>query len=288
MKQVQQFLEQIDGLRVHLRPVDEGHLKYLSVVLMVIDHIACMFLERVYLPDGRPLMYSLSYGTTIDGILRAIGRQPFPIFCYFLVEGFMKTSSRGRYLLRLLIFAVLSQYPFQKSIFPRSADFHGSVFCTLLIGMLSIWVIEAMGKIFLGNGRENEGPGAAGAAARENTGLFGPAGSTLNMCIFAFVSFSSVYGFARLAKLLHTDYSYGGVILIVLLYVFRDYRIPGLFISWAWLTWYNRLELYSAPAFFLLAGYNGKRGKQHKYFFYFFYPAHLMILLLIRIHFFGA
>ena len=147
MKQVQQFLEQIDGLRVHLRPVDEGHLKYLSVVLMLIDHIACMFLERVYLPDGRPLMYSLSYGTTIDGILRAIGRQPFPIFCYFLVEGFMKTSSRGRYLLRLSIFAVLSQYPFQKGIFPRSADFHGSVFCTLLIGMLSIWVIEAMGKI---------------------------------------------------------------------------------------------------------------------------------------------
>ena len=91
-----------------------------------------------------------------------------------------------------------------------------------------------------------------------------------------------------LAATLRTDYSYGGVILIVLMYLFQKYRIPGLFISWAWLSWYNNLELYAAPAFFLLACYNGKRGRQHKYFFYFFYPVHLLILWLVRRHFFGV
>lgn len=42
-------------------------------------------------------------------ILTAVGNFTAPCMCYFLVEGFYKTSDRRRYLLRLLIFACLSQ-----------------------------------------------------------------------------------------------------------------------------------------------------------------------------------
>jgi len=262
------YLEQIDKMRVNLPPLDAGMLKYFAAAIMLIDHIACTFLENARTADGNALMYSFEHGRLADSLLRAVGRQAFPIFCFFLVEGFIKTHSRLQYFLRLLLFAVLSQIPFQKSIFPRSANFHGSVMCTLAIGLLAIWVIDAMRKAFA----DHHG---FGTDDRVYTGLL------------LLVSCSSVYSFCRLAAMLRTDYSYGGVFLIVLMYLLRNYRIPGLFISWAWLSWYNKLELYSAPAFFLLACYNGRRGKQHKYFFYFFYPVHLLILWLVRRHFFG-
>ena len=67
----------------------------------------------------------------------------------------------------------------------------------------------------------------------------------------------------------------------------REYRFAALFISWVWMSWYNGFEVYAAPAFFLLACYNGKRGKQSKYFFYFFYPAHLLVLWLVRRYLYG-
>ena len=41
-------------------------------------------------------------------ILRGIGRNSFPIFCFLLVEGFIHTKSRLRYALSLLIFGFIS------------------------------------------------------------------------------------------------------------------------------------------------------------------------------------
>ena len=272
---MRQYLEEIETMRVKLPPLDAGKLKYFAALIMLIDHMTCVFLENAYTADGSSLMFSFPGGELADRLLRAAGRQAFPIFCFFLVEGFAKTRSRVQYFIRLLIFAALSQFPFQKCIFPRAEYFHGNVICTLAIGLLTIWVIDAMKQAFLDKGDQSGGTNAE-------------MNRTLSVFLFIFVSCSSVYGFSRLAAALRTDYSYGGVILIVLLYLLQKYRITALFISWAWLSWYNNLELYSAPAFYLLACYNGQRGKQHKYFFYFFYPVHLLVLWLLRKHFFGA
>ena len=274
------FLERFDRMRVNLPPVDAGRMKYFALVTMLIDHIAYCFLENVHTADNEAIMYSLPQGKLVDGLMRMIGRQAFPIFCFFLVEGFMKTRSRIRYFLRILFFAVLSQYPFQKAFFPRGKYFHANVMITLGIGFLAIWVIDEMRGVFLQKGRKESGedPGADGSENGRDLLYTG---------LFFFVSCSTVYGLSQLAGWLRTDYSYGGVILIVLLYVLQNYRIPALFISWAWLSWYNKNELFSLPAFYLLACYNGQRGKQHKYLFYIFYPAHLLILYLVRRHFYG-
>ena len=263
------FLQELDRKRVNLPPLDAGKLKYFACIIMLIDHVACVFLETAHTEYGQSFMYSLPRGELIDSLLRAVGRQAFPIFCFFLVVGFRKTHSRAGYLARLLIFSALSQFPFQKCIFPGTDVFHASVMVTLTLGMLLIWVIDSADKAFLPHEEDQ---------SRDNP--FG-------ILIFLAVSAGAVFGFCRLAVFLHSDYSYGGVILILLMYLLRKYRILSLFISWMWLSWYNRFEMYAAPAFFLLACYNGKRGRQNKYFYYVFYPAHLLLIWLVRRHFFG-
>lgn len=252
----------VEQLRAQLPPIDEGRLKLLAVAVMFLDHAACAFLERALTAEGAVLWSVLPNGLLLDRVVRAIGRQSFPIFCFFLVEGFRFTGSRMKYFLRLLVFAVLSQIPFQKALFPRSNLFHASVMTTLAIGLLAIWAVEELKKIF--------DDGSSGGRA-----------------LFFLSAGGSVCGFCRLAQVLHSDYSYGGIIVILILYLFRECRILSFLISWVWLSWYNRLELYSAPAFLLLSCYNGKRGKQRKYFFYIFYPAHLLFLWLLRRYFFG-
>lgn len=330
---MENLLRRIDGLRIYLPPADGARLKYFAALTMMIDHAAYAFLERVRFADGRLLMDTFAGGPLLTRILRAIGRQAFPVFCFFLIEGFAHTRSRLRYMARIALFAALSQFPFQRCLFPESQVFHGSVMCTLLTGLLAIWIIESLENLFLKRGPgsrtrdESEGglgsgslAGAEGTAGpvspageekgagkmspageEKETGPVSPAveekgaareggpaaGEFVRMSLFLLAAGGSVYGLARLAGWLHMDYGYGGVVLIVLLYLFRGYRIPGLFISWGWLSWYNRSELYALPAFLMLAGYNGKRGKQNKYFFYLFYPVHLLLFWLIRVHIFG-
>ncbi|MDO5133264.1 MAG: TraX family protein [Eubacteriales bacterium] len=329
------MLENLEKLRVHLPPLDAGWLKKFAVLIMVIDHVTYAFLERVYTADGRAILFSISGGKLLDSIGRAVGRQAFPIFCFFLVEGFLHTRSRLRYFGRLVFFAALSQYPFQKAFFPRSDTLHANVLVTMALGFLSIWILEELGNVFLKEGegpvpaekrnsfkacespvlaekqdslREGERPASAekrdslreyenpapvekrdsgSGGERDGTGQGRAYRSLFYRFCWLFAGSGAVFGFCSLANMLHSDYRYGGVLTIVLLYLFYKYRITSLCVSWAWLSWYNRLELYSAPAFYLLACYNGKRGKQSKYFFYVFYPAHLLVLWLLRRHFFG-
>ena len=50
--------------------------------------------------------------TALYVICRVFGRLTAPFMCFFLAEGFQKTSSYRKYVLRLLVFAVISQAPY--------------------------------------------------------------------------------------------------------------------------------------------------------------------------------
>lgn len=81
--------------------------------------------------------------------LTCVGRIAFPIFAFMTVEGYFHTHDVKRYMLRLLVFALISELPFNLMysgtlIYP----YHQNVLWTLLLGLLGIWLMErAKGKV---------------------------------------------------------------------------------------------------------------------------------------------
>ncbi|MBV1756903.1 MAG: conjugal transfer protein TraX [Dethiosulfatibacter sp.] len=73
------------------------YLKIIAMVTMAIDHIA---------------FYLLPYSSTSYIIMRMIGRLAYPIFAYYIAMGYKNTSDLNRYILRMGIFALITQIPF--------------------------------------------------------------------------------------------------------------------------------------------------------------------------------
>ena len=235
-------------------------LKLTAMITMLIDHIGAGLLEHLI------IQVPLSIETyeiliTIDQVLRLIGRIAFPIYCFLLVQGFLHTKSRLKYAGNLLIFALLSEYPFD-FIFSGGLDFSSSnVMFTLLIGLLTMWGIEKAGsKIFL---------------------------QVLISAIGILI-----------AAILHTDYSWMGILLILSLYFLRENRFWQCTISFILFfsalvfrsagyydsIWRSALRQLSSEytlvfSFWMMYRYNGRRYlKRGKYLFYSFYPVHLLLL----------
>ena len=121
-----------------LRFLDGSMIKLLAIVLMLIDHIAHLF------GVGRELtLLSLGdWSLTLYEALRYLGRVAFPLFAFLLVEGFVHTKNRKRYAMRLFLFALLSEIPF--NLFCSGHIFYGrqNVFFTLLFGFLALCAME--------------------------------------------------------------------------------------------------------------------------------------------------
>ena len=76
-------------------------LKMIAVVTMLIDHIAAVLLVKLLIQNGT---WELN---GVYQLMRDIGRIAFPIYCFLLVEGFMRTSNVKKYLGRMLLFAFI-------------------------------------------------------------------------------------------------------------------------------------------------------------------------------------
>ena len=87
-------------------------LKFIAIATMVIDHIGLALF-----PD--------------ELIWRYIGRISFPIFAFLIVEGFVHTSDFKKYIGRILLFAIISEIPFNLLVSGKVLDFtHQNVFFT--------------------------------------------------------------------------------------------------------------------------------------------------------------
>ena len=251
-------------------------LKWIAIVTMFIDHAAVVLvygLAKYHHTWGAGLLSRNGYF-----FLRGVGRLGFPLFCFLLAEGFFHTRSRWKYLLRLAIFALISEIPFdlafngtwiefgEQNVFGAWIELGDqNVFFTLALGLLA-----AMLWNLLTQGNEKDCPPWRGFAAI--------------LCAVAL---------GAAAHYMNTDYGAMGVALILVMVLLRDKPLTRDLVSGGVLAamipfgshW---IELFGVLAFPLFHGYNGQRGRQSKYFFYIFYPAHLLLLALIARRLFGA
>ena len=82
--------------------------------------------------------------------LTCVGRLAFPIFAFMAVEGYFHTHDFKKYALRMLLFAVISEIPFD---FMYGGTWfypvHQNVIWTLLLGLLGINIIARSLPYFL-------------------------------------------------------------------------------------------------------------------------------------------
>ena len=241
-------------------------LKIVAVITMLIDHVGASILWR-YIEACHGYNDSVLMG--IYEMMRYIGRMAFPIYCFLLVEGFLHTRSVGKYALRLGIFALISEVPFdialnQKLWRPGS----NNVFFTLLIGLLLIWGISKV-EIFYEFWREKQLDAFIGTLAA--------------LAVAVLMVVPALF----LAELIFaSDYGMGGVLAILVLYLLRKYRLIGYVLAILVLyVFAGSSEILALIMLFPLSMYDGTRGtekgKWDKYFFYGFYPVHLLVLGLL-------
>lgn len=237
-----------------------SHLKWIAIITMFLDHTGAALLEIGLLPqianavlagnafNFLPTDYHTWYN--LDLVLRYIGRLAFPLFCFLLIEGFLHTKNVKKYMLRLGLFALISEVPFDltfnNSVLELTSQ---NVFFTLFIGLAVLCGLQYFEE-------------------------------TLPTHLAPLRYLVAITGMMA-AYFLQTDYDAFGVLLIVLLYELRNSR-KWQCITGAIVTFFNS---YTAPlAFLFIWFYNGERGKQlPKYFFYAFYPLHLLVLAGLRI-----
>ncbi len=200
-------------------------LKWLAIITMTIDHVGTVLFPQVIW-------------------LRIIGRLAFPIFCFLIVEGCKHTHNMKAYMGRLLLFAVLSEIPYNLAIGGSIIDRPGvNIFFTLFLGVATISVLVQCTK-------EWQRMAVIGVVilAMECLGI-------------------------------HFDYGATGVILIVGLYYYGEKL--GTMLAVLLLVnvvLFGGIQCFGVLAIVPISLYNGTRGFPMKHFFYVYYPLHLLVL----------
>lgn len=241
-------------------------LKFIAIITMLIDHLGASLLWR-YIDFTHA--YSDDILMNLYTLMRYVGRMAFPIYCFLLVEGFLHTKSVSKYALRLGAFALISEVPFDlalnKSLW---APYSNNVFFTLFIGLILIWGISFV-EVFYSFWKEKKLDAFIGTLAA-----------------LAIAVLMIVPALFLAEVVLKSDYGMGGVLTILVMYLFRKYREIGYILATIVLYIFagssQILGLFMLLPISLYDGSRGpERGKFSKYFYYAFYPAHLLAFGLI-------
>jgi len=215
-------------------------LKIIAVVAMLIDHIGAYFFPDIL-------------------AFRIIGRIAFPIFAFFIAEGWKHTRSRKKYFLILCIFAIVSQVPY----YFLKTSFQLNILFTFILSIGIIYFIERF--------KENSVSSMLGTAGVFLLSLVGYILGIIDYGLFG-VLIPVVFYFIYLKWL---KFVLVGTLLTLI-------SLENIIFSG--LTFENSIQLFSLFSLILLILYNGEKGKiNFKYFFYIFYPVHLAVIWLIKI-----
>ena len=202
-------------------------LKIVGVSSMIIDHIGYVFFPQV-------------------AWLRIIGRLAFPIFAAGIVNGYRHTSDWKKYAMRLLIFGLLAQIPFQLIL----GEFRLNILFSFFFGLLIMYFFETK-KYFL-------------------------------IVLLVFLSFkvpiehewfglATIFIFFLLKDKFHILLAY-----LTLIFVYVVAKNEHAYLIYFYSIFGALLVLFPEVL------KNLKSPALPKYFFYFFYPAHLIILLVVK------
>lgn len=237
-----------------MKGLDRTQLKLIAICAMVVDHAAWGFVE---------------FMSPLGQVMHVIGRFTLPIMCFFVAEGFRKTSDRNGYIKRMALFAVVAMLPFYL-FFGELYEYRQNIIFDLLLGLLLLAVLENKSfriwqKVLLA------------------AGLFGVSacvGGWVIMPMLYILVFYYVKGFKRQAAWFCGLTVFLEVFLIAAVELNRVLH----FSKYDW-PWYDKLYFlgFMLPLL-VLRYYNGEKGKTviGKYFFYLFYPAHFLVLAGIR------
>ena len=221
-----------------------AQLKYIAFLSMLIDHTNNALITPML--DGKGLLLH------VFNLFSILGRIAFPIFIFFIVEGFFKTSSRKRYLITLLAFGMISEVPFDmftsKTFF---SPYWNNMMFTLALCLITIWMIDSLKE------------------------------KISNKIVWHIASIVVVAICSAVAMALSLDYDYHAIIVAYLFYIFYDRPVLGAVLGYLSII----KELYSFFGFGIVLTYNGERGRQYKWFNYLFYPVHILILGMLRFYF---
>lgn len=238
------MVEKINGFCKKLQFLSGAWLKAIAIISMLADH-ANKALIYPYLTSDNGFLAAVS------NIFDIIGRIAFPLFCFFVVEGFFKTRSRKKYLLNLLIFGVISEVPFD--MFTTASFFNmnwQNVMFTLALVLVTIWVIDIL------------------KAKMQNKPKF----------LWYLVSLVIVGVMCAVAMILSLDYEHHAILIGYFFYLFHGMPLFAIPFGYA--------SMYESPwallGFGLTLTYNGERGRQNKMLGYWFYPVHILILGILR------
>lgn len=233
--------------------MNRQQIKLLAIAAMTIDHIALVFV-----PSSSILYY----------VMRLIGRLTAPLMAFMLAEGYRYTRSRSRYLLRLVIFALISQPFYFRLAFGHAPESlleyctHWNIMLSFAIGLLVMMLFD----------------------------------SSIHSCM-------SIVLLGSLISLAHfCDWSYlipAWTIIFFCCYARDNKRMALHFVlalvvlqTLIWLPQYESFAEFSYQYGTLLAlipisMYNGDRGNiRHeslkRWFFYIYYPAHIVVLLGVQ------
>ena len=218
-------------------------LKMIAITLMFFDHFALVFFSQ----DSLAQM-----------LFRFPGRIVAPVICFFIAEGYHYTSNRIKYIVRLLVLAVISHIPFNilfyDSLSPLVAT---SVIWPLALGLIALSAIKSEKVHIILKPVILAVCCAAAWTANWN---------------FVAVLWIAAFGF------FHGNFKRQIIAFCVIGIVFH---LALVYHRFQFSHWFQLGIFLAIP---LLALYNGKLGKKSKimaYSFYVFYPAHLLLLYFL-------
>ena len=219
-------------------------LKIIAIITMLIDHIGAVLLS-MYPPAQKVLFTLLGREYSVYLIFRDIGRVAFPIFCFLLLEGFRHTRSRFRYGRNLLLFALISEIPWNL-MFTNTLHYERqNVFFTLFLGYLAFCAIEYFKDKRL-------------------------------------IQLLCILGLLVVSIFLKADYGWRGFVFLLIMYWFRNDKTAQAIIGSCWL-YYEWKACFAFLSINMYNGERGfVKGKFLKYVFYWFYPVHITILVILR------